>query len=253
MAYVLAVQDVQAAVLLVNSRCSTTVSASQPPLVSVNLASRRIGSKSSSHELNSRSRRGGRKEGLCAAGPAESKLEVDMSALTPQEQEGGYTPFSFVHFGDQELKHHLQIDVRASEQECFDLWSRPESFLPCFHFVTDCAEMPSESYEGRETAGVTVMYKLGTYPTLELKFIAQCTENEPAEALAFESLEGMPVAGAVEFVASEEEGFTQVHASLVYKMPIELGLFEEPLTVHRNVEYLMNKYLHNFKELVEKK
>jgi len=170
------------------------------------------------------------------------------------EEEGGYTPFAFVHFAAQEIVHDIEIDVEASPMTCYNLWADPETLQEFIGFMTDYTDLTEKAEEEQAgldgvTAGVTLMYRFGSYPTLELKFIANITEDVPGEKLAFDTVEGMPVAGAVYF--TEEGSSTKVRFHVAYKMPVELGLFEEPIAVRNNVEWHFRNYFATFKQMAE--
>jgi len=167
--------------------------------------------------------------------------------------EGGYTPFEFVSFTDQLLKHEISIDVAASPEECYEAWKDPKMLASCFEFVTDYTDLTDDATEGEpatECAGMTVMYKLGTYPTLQLKFEWSRVDDVPGRGLGVQSDEGMPMMASVEFDA-DESGSTKNTFKICYSMPRQLGLFEDPLVVHRNMDMLLNQYMKNVKAYIE--
>jgi len=199
--------------------------------------------------------------GICSVpGFPGRRTLVRAHATSPSEAHvadvGGYTPFAFVHFNDQELMHDIELEVKASALTCYNLWADPERLQEFLEFISDYTDLNAKAEAEKVeidgiTAGITLMYRFGTYPTLELKFVANRTDDVPGEVFAFESVEGMPIVGAVEFAEDGEADHTKVRFRVVYKMPVELGLFEESVSVRNNVEWLLRKYLGKFKQMAE--
>lgn len=162
--------------------------------------------------------------------------------------EGGYTPFEDVNFGPCEIKNEVSMEVDASPETCYLLWKDPNVIADCFDFIIDYTDFSEEG--SPDSAGITLLYRLGTYPTLELKFLWERTEDEENSKLSFHTIEGMPILASVS-LAPTAAGATQMNFSTLYSLPVQLGMYEDPLVVHRHVGYLLKQYLQTFKETAE--
>jgi hypothetical protein len=101
---------------------------------------------------------------LAAGEKSDSNEEEQLSAPVWAGRRGGYTPFEYVDFTDEDVLHEVQVTVDKPREHVFEVWADRLNYGEWFSLLGQ-AVLHADS---PELASYFVFYKWGQLPPLEL-------------------------------------------------------------------------------------
>lgn len=148
---------------------------------------------------------------------------------------GGYTPFEFVSFSDDDVLHDITVTVAAPLPTVYAVWADRANYGEWFSLITQ-----SVHHVGDESlASYFVFYAHGTLPPLEL-YATLKRDLIPNEAILERAVDGWDIAAGVFFAADETDAAkTTVTLRIGYALPAQLADAVGAVAVYGDVEEML--------------
>ena len=186
----------------------------------------------------------------CAEKEENESGEELFSAPVWAGRRGGYTPFEFVDFTDEDVLHEVQVRVRKPRSHVFEVWADRLNYGEWFSLLGQ-AVLHADS---PELASYFVFYRWGRLPPLELYATLQ-RELEAGEAVLERSVDGWDLAVGAFFEDDDSEGeagtSTIVTLRLGYALPAPLAEHVGSVGVYGHVEEILQSDMRAMKRFIE--
>ncbi len=179
---------------------------------------------------------------------AEDERQDLSSAPVWAGRRGGYTPFEYVDFTDEDVLHEVQVRVSKPRSHVFEVWADRLNYGEWFSLLGQ-AVLHADS---PELASYFVFYRWGTLPPLEL-YATLSREVEPGESVLERSVDGWDLAVGAFFEAdpADPEAATLVTLRLGYALPAPLAEHVGSVGIYGHVEEILRSDMQAMKRFVE--
>ena len=185
--------------------------------------------------------------GNAEGGGGEDEL---FSAPVWAGRRGGYTPFEYVDFTDEDVLHEVQLRVRKPRAHVFEVWADRLNYGEWFSLLGQ-AVLHADS---PELASYFVFYRWGRLPPLEL-YATLSRELEAGESVLERSVDGWDLAVGAFFEddVADDDGTaaTLVTLRLGYALPAPLAEHVGSVGVYGHVEEILQADMRAMKRFIE--
>ncbi len=139
------------------------------------------------------------------------------------------------------LEHSVQIEVPASINLVWDLWSDLEKMPQWMKWIDSVEVLPDNPSLSR--------WKLAS-SGFEFSWLSRIVKLQPHQIIQWESVDGLPNRGAVRFYPRNQSSI--VRLTVAYGIPGILGQLMDSLFLGQIVESTLKADLERFREYVKK-
>ncbi len=139
------------------------------------------------------------------------------------------------------LEHTVQVDVEASIDTVWSLWSDLEQMPQWMNWIESVKLLDDDPTLSRWTLASN---------GLQFSWKSRITKQIPNQIIQWESIDGLPNRGAIRFYDRGNQG-SIVKMSIAYAIPGFLGQFMDNLFLGRFVESTIQADLNRFREYVK--
>lgn len=188
-------------------------------------------------------------ERLAAAnqGPADGEKEELFSAPVWAGRRGGYTPFEYVDFTEEDVLHEVKISVSKNKEHVYEVWADRLNYGEWFSLLGQAvlhADDPT-------LASYFVFYQWGLLPPLELYATLE-RDLEPGESVLERSVDGWDLAVGAFFESDENDSEkTNVTLRLGYALPAPLAEHVGSVGIYGHVEEILQSDMRAMKRFIE--
>ena len=173
-----------------------------------------------------------------AASPATTTTSSDAD-LKPAPiwagRRGGYTPFEFVSFADDDVLHDVSVTVAAPRPLVYSIWADRSNYGEWFSLITQSVHHVGDA----SLASYFVFYGHGTLPPLEL-YATMKRDLVANECILERAVDGWDIAAGVFFAeADNDPSSTVVTLRLGYALPAQLADAVGAVAVYGDVEEVL--------------
>lgn len=183
-------------------------------------------------------------------GNTEGSEEL-FSAPVWAGRRGGYTPFEYVDFTEEDVLHEVQVRVRRPRAHVFEVWADRLNYGEWFSLLGQAvlhADAP-------ELASYFIFYRWGRLPPLELYATLQRELGEEGESVLERSVDGWDLAVGAFFEddGADDDGTasTLVTLRLGYALPAPLAEHVGSVGVYGHVEEILRADMLAMKAFIE--
>lgn len=193
---------------------------------------------------------GARAAAAAAKGASDGEREEEEELFSPPAwagRRGGYTPFEYVDFTDEDVLHEVQITVNKPRKHVYEVWADRLNYGEWFSLLGQ-AVLHADS---PELASYFVFYRWGQLPPLEL-YATLARDLEENESVLERSVDGWDLAVGAFF--EDEEGDankTAVTLRLGYALPAPLAEHVGSVGIYGHVEEILRADMRAMKRFIE--
>jgi len=185
---------------------------------------------------------------LAAGEKSDSNEEEQLSAPVWAGRRGGYTPFEYVDFTDEDVLHEVQVTVDKPREHVFEVWADRLNYGEWFSLLGQ-AVLHADS---PELASYFVFYKWGQLPPLEL-YATLARDLEESESVLERSVDGWDLAVGAFFEPdrADPRNKTVVTLRLGYALPAPLAEHVGSVGIYGHVEEILRADMRAMKRFIE--
>lgn len=173
--------------------------------------------------------------------PGSEVEEIPLHGMRKND----YTPFEYLSFLDEEIVHHINVQVDAPVSKVYSIWEERLNWTEWFDLISQTVFHK----EDPNIVSLFMFYRWGQLPTLELYVTLKREQAEKDSFIIEKTAEGFPMAAAVFF--REKDGGTEVNLRIAYALCAQLKEFVGPVGVYGSVNDILNENMVVMKEFIE--